>query len=213
MTLRQYIDDFKQRLKNKSFLNSVGAFLKDLGASLNVFKTINNYIRQRQEEKKKYMQVQFELKELEAERNRKPENDKIFIVQSGKVDQYKLKVTKEFLEKRLHLEPIYAKPSRYSTCFESSETFNNIRKDCSAAIIFLSNNAETQEIKTELYFEVGYFLGKFHKEKQSKIILMYQKNTTIPNEFQRIPAILYDKSIKKTFYQLQSQLKYWKFPI
>lgn len=138
-----------------------------------------------------------------------PPNNKVFIIYEGKEDTYKLKLCIKFLKDTLDLEPIVYRPSRNSFQINTLSSFERLGKDCSAAIVILSTDIETQAVKQNILLEIGYFLGKFHKEKERKIIILHKLYTSIPSDLYDIPCITYHKSIRETFYQLKSQFRYW----
>lgn len=187
-----------------SLFESARNKLNVLEMTNNVVKRLRRDIIQRRELKQQ---------ELELQKRLLPENEKIFIVQSGKSDQYRLKVLSKYLEKHLLLEPVFEKKQTLTSYGYGFESFNSIRKDCSAAIILLSENAETNTINPQVFFEVGYFMGRFQHLKRKRVLILYERNTYMPEEFSSISSVFYDKSIKKTFFQLQSQLKSWGFQI
>jgi predicted nucleotide-binding protein len=231
MTLRQNIDDFKQQSKNKSFLNIVGALLKKLGAMLNIYKQWKLYSQEMKELELKSKQYTSELEFLRAQsiaqKPEKPKNNKVFIAHGGKKDSYKLKTCVDFLKNELQLEPIVPKYSKNRFNYSTISTFNELREDCSAAIILSTldienQSAEENELSDTLYvedqllsnnalFECGYFIGKFHKEKQCRVIILKSYFIKIPDELYGINYLSFHKSIRETFYQLKNEFERWGF--
>jgi len=228
MTLRKNIDDFKQQLKNKSFLNTVGALLKKLGASLNIYKKWKLYSQELKELELKSKEYKLKFAALEAQRiAEKPKNNKVFIVHGGKRDSYKLKLCVDFLKNELQLEPIVPKYSKDKLDFSAIYTFNQLREDCSAAIILSTPAIENQSseenelfntfytenlpLSDNLLFECGYFIGKFHKDKQFRVIILKSHSIKIPDELHGIKCISFYKSTKETLFSLKNEFKSWGF--
>jgi predicted nucleotide-binding protein len=181
-------------------------FLKELGSTLNIRKNIRPIVLKIREVRIKSRRRILSLNEIESNW---PQNNKVFIIYEGKEDAYKLKLCIKFLKNTLDLEPVVHKPSRNSFQINALSSFERLGRDCSAAIVILSTDIETQAVKQNILLEIGYFLGKFHKEKERKIIILHKLYTSIPSDLYDIPCITYHKSIRETFYQLRSQFRYW----
>jgi len=181
-------------------------FLKELGSTLNIRENIRPIVLKIQEVRIKSKRKLLGLSQIES--NWLP-NNKVFIIYEGKEEAYKLKLCIKFLKDTLDLEPIVYKPSRNSFQVNALSSFERLSRDCSAAVVILSADIETRAIKQSILLELGYFLGKFHKEKERKIIILHKLFTRIPFEFYGIPCITYQKSIRETFFQLKSQFRYW----
>lgn len=179
-------------------------FFKELGSTLNIQPLLLKIREVRIKTKRKIVG----LDEIESDYSL---NDKVFIIHGGKEDAYKLKHCIKFLKDTLGLEPVVYKPSRYSFQINAFSSFDKLRRDCSAAIVILSTDTETQAVKQNILLELGYFLGKFHKEKERKIIILHKPYENIPSEFYGIPRVSYHRSIKETFFQMKSQFRYWGF--
>lgn len=181
-------------------------FLKELGSTLNIRKNIRPIVLKIKEVRIKTKRKIVGLNEIGSDW---PQNNKVFIICEGKEDAYKLKLCTKFLKDTLDLEPIIYKPSRNSFYVNALSSFERLSRDCSAAVVILSADIETQAIKQNILLEIGYFLGKFHKEKERKIIILHKLYTSIPSDLYDIPCITYQKSIRETFFQLKSQFRYW----
>lgn len=181
-------------------------FLKELGSTLKISKNIRPIVLKIREVRIKSKRRILGLNEIESDW---PQNNKVFIIYEGKEDAYKLKLCIKFLKDTLDLEPIVHKPSKNSFQINALSSFERLGKDCSAAVVILSTDIETQAVKQNILLEIGYFIGKFHKEKERKIIILHKIYTSIPSDLYNIPCITYQKSIRETFYQLKSQFRYW----
>ncbi len=183
-------------------------FLKELGSTLNIRENIRPIVLKIQEVRIKSKRKLLGLSQIES--NWLP-NNKVFIIYEGKEEAYKLKLCIKFLKDTLDLEPIVYKPSRNSFQVNALSSFERLSRDCSAAVVIFSADIETQAIKQNIILELGYFLGKFHKEKEPKIIILYKLYENIPSDFYGIPRVSYHRSIKETFFQMKSQFRYWGF--
>lgn len=184
-------------------------FLKDLGSTLNLRKNIRPIVLKIQAVRAKSKRRNLGLNAIESDYF---QSDKVYIVYGGgKQDEYKVRHCIKFLKNTLDLEPIVYKPPKNEFFRNTLFSFDRLARDCSAAIVILSTDIETQAIKPNILLELGYFLGKFHKEKERKIIILHKRYEHIPAEFYGIPCISYHRSIKETFYQLKSQFRYWHF--
>jgi len=177
-------------------------FLRELGSTLNIRPIVLKIREVRIKSKRRLLG----LDEIKSDWQ---QNNKVFIIYEGKEEAYKLKLCIKFLKDTLDLEPIVYKPSKNNFRTNALSSFERLGRDCSAAIVILSTDIETQAVKQNILLEIGYFLGKFHKEKERKIIILHKLYTSIPSDLYDIPCITYHKSIRETFYQLKSQFRYW----
>jgi predicted nucleotide-binding protein len=184
-------------------------FLKELGSTLNIRKNIRPIVLKIQAVRARSKRRNLGLNEIESDCL---QNDKVYIIYGGsKQDEYKVRHCIKFIKNTLDLEPILYRPPKNPFFTNTLSSFDRLARDCSAAIVILSTDIETQAIKPNILLELGYFLGKFYKEKERKIIILHKPYEHIPSEFYGIPRISYHRSIKETFYQLKSQFRYWHF--
>jgi predicted nucleotide-binding protein len=201
MTFNRY-DNITQDVETKSRVNSAVQVFKEFWLKRNLNKKSNSILPKINNEK-------IQSKQHSEFKSHEPQTDKVYIIHGGKPDAYRLKTCMNFLEKTLGLEPVVYKPSRYDFNRNSITAFETMAKDCSAAIMILAPDKQT--IDQNMLLEFGYFYGKFHKDRERKIIILYNSHINYNLTFSQVSRITYHHSIKQTFYQLESQLKHWKF--
>ena len=191
-------------MNTKAILTSIAKALKETGDFFSIVKTN----REINEAKGEIKRIELKRKELEIP---KPQTNKVFIVHSGIEDKYKLKVCMQFVRNTLHLEPVVflAEKHRYNPLY----SFDNLARECSAAIIIYTTDPETQFPRRNIMLELGYFIGKFSNLKIRRIVILYGEDSIIASELYEIPHIKHYRSIKKSFFELQSEFKSWGFKI
>jgi len=173
----------------------MNTFLKELGSALNIRPIVLKI--QEMKMKIKSKRKIFKSNEIESDWT---QNNKVVIIYEGKEAAYKLKLCTKFLKDTLNLEPIVYKPSRNNFQINALSSFERLSRDCSAAIVIFSADIETQAIKQSILLELGYFLGKFHKEKNRKIIILHKIYASIPSDFMAFPVLPIKNRLEKLFF-------------
>ena len=191
-------------MNTKAILTSISKALKETGDFFNIIKS-NREIKEAKEEIKR---IELKRKELEIP---KPQTNKVFIVHGGIEDRYKLSVCKQFVKDTLHLEPVVFLPEKHR--YNPLYSFDNLAKECSAAIIIYTTDPETQLPLQNVILELGYFIGKFSNLKIRRIVILCGEGSIVASEFKEISSIYYFKSIRKKFYNLKYKFESWGFKI
>lgn len=194
-------------MKNKSIFYSIRTFIKELVSYLNIVKQIKLEIQKTRDLKFRRKQLESEFKELTSSL---PQNNKVFIVTCGTRDSQKLRLCINFLRNNLKLEPVYLSEAHIRNHSNFNISFYTLAKDCSAAVIIFNHDFEDEKIKERVIYQLGYFTGKFEKEK--RVIVINRRGSVFPPQFTGVPVTYYHRFFKDTYWDLHSHFKAWGFP-
>ena len=140
-------------------------------------------------------------------------SNKVFVVH-GHDDVARLELCR-LLKDDLGLEPVVLQENPNSSLETIISKFERLAKECSAAVILFTPDDKTAEnnnrTRQNVILELGYFLGKFHAEKERRIIILKKGEIEIPSDILGVLYLEYHKNIKEAFYDLKKQFDHWNY--
>jgi len=140
------------------------------------------------------------------------DSKKVFIVH-GHDDKARLELSK-IIKDDLGLEPIVLQDEPNLTVETIIVKFERLAKDCSSAIILFTpdDNANGKlRARQNVILELGYFLGKFHDDKERRIVIIKTGDIEIPSDISGVLYLEYIKNMKEVFYDLKKQFEIWGY--
>lgn len=161
--------------------------------------------------------LELKKEKVNVDKSNKPtvaQSNKVFIVH-GHDDKSRLELC-NLLKDDLKLDPIVLQDQANNSIETIIGKFERLASDCSAAIVLFTpddNAGDNKRARQNVIFELGYFLGKFHEEKDRKIIILKKGNIEIPSDINGVLYFEYSKAVKEIFYDLRKQLEHWGYNV
>lgn len=182
--------------KYKLNFSNVISNLRELNVSKNNLINFATDFRKIQLTKNKVTMKIFESSEIKEQ----VLTNKVFIVH-GHDEKSRLELC-NILKDELSLEPVVLLEKPNSSIETIISKFERLANDCTYAIVLLTPDdiiGENKRARQNVVFELGYFLGKFQRTHDRKIIIIKKAGVEIPSDISGVLYLEYIKDVKEVF--------------